>query len=46
MKTADDDGGFRYRDPNLRWGNHPPPKRLKYPALALWPLFPYHNLLW
>ena len=27
-------------------GQPPPPKRLKYPALALWPLFPYHNLLW
>ena len=31
MKTATDDGGFRYRDPNLRWSNHPPRKDSKIP---------------
>ena len=45
MKTATDDGGFRYRDPNLRWSNHPHEKTRKsrFSAMAI---VPYHNLLW
>ena len=40
MKTATCDGGFRYSDPNLRWGNRPHEKTQKsrFSATAIVPL--------